>query len=118
MLASGVLAHALSEQLASNQVADPPVHIGISFLSRNGDYCRTFRLREKSTLAGLACRDGGGWRLEAMSAMDRASSGSGEYQPAASSLPPIIEQSVDGLIVGDPLDAKGEAAARGKGWRH
>jgi len=117
VLASGALANALSEQLASNQVANAPVHIGVSFLSRNGDYCRTFTLREKSTIAGLACREGGGWRLEAMAAMDRATSRSGEYQPAASSLPPAIEQSVDELIVGDPLDAKAEAAARGNGWQ-
>jgi hypothetical protein len=116
VLASGALARALSEQLASNQVANAPVQIGVSFLSRNGDYCRTFMLREKSTVAGLACRVGRGWRLEAMAAMDHATSGSGEYQPAASSLPPAIEQSVDELIAGDPLDAKAEAAARGNGW--
>jgi hypothetical protein len=116
VLASGALAHALSEQLASNQIANAPVHVGVSFLSRNGDYCRTFMLREKSTIAGLACRKGGDWRVEALSAMDHATSGSGEYQPAASSLPPAIEQSVDELIVGDPLDAKAEAAAHGNGW--
>jgi hypothetical protein len=117
VLASGALAHALSEQLASNQVTNAPVHVGVSFLSRNGDYCRTFMLRDKSTIAGLGCWEGGSWRLQALAATDRATSGSGEYQPAASSLPPAIEQSVDALIVGDPLDAKGEAAARGKGWR-
>jgi hypothetical protein len=117
VFASGALAHALSEQLASNQPANASVHIGVSFLSRNGDYCRTFMLRDKSAVTGLACRDGGSWRLQALAATDRATSGSGEYQPAASSLPPPIEQSLDALIVGDPLDAKGEAAARGKGWR-
>src|SRR6201984_3598704 len=118
VLASGALANALSEQLASNQVANAPVHIGVSFLSRNGDYCRTFLLRDKSAVTGLACRDGGSWRLQALAAAtDRATSGSGEYQPAASSLPPAIEQSIDALIVGDPLDATGEAAALGKGWR-
>jgi hypothetical protein len=116
-LASGALANALSEQLASNQGANAPVHVGVSFVSRNGDYCRTFMLREKSTIAGLACREGGGWRLQTMAAMAHATSGSGEYQPAASSLPPAIEQSVDELIVGDPLDAKAEAAARGNGWQ-
>jgi hypothetical protein len=117
VLASGVLAHALSEQLASNQVANAPVHLGVSFLSRNGNYCRTFMLRDKSAVAGLACREGESWRLQALAAADRATSGSGEYKPAASSLPPAVEQSVDALIVGDPLDAKGEAAARGEGWR-
>jgi hypothetical protein len=117
VLASGTLAHALSEQLASNQPANAPVHIGISFLSRNGDYCRTFMLRDKSAVSGLGCREGGSWRLQALAATVQATSGSGEYQPAASSLPPAIEQSVDALIVGEPLDAKGEAAARGKGWR-
>ena len=116
VFASGVLTHALSEQLASNQGANAPVHVGVSFLSRNGDYCRTFMLRDKSAVAGLACREGGGWRLEAMAAMDHGTSGSGEYQPAASSLPPAIEQSVDALIVGEPLDGKAEAAARESGW--
>lgn len=117
VLAAGALAHALSEQLASNQFANAPVQIGVSFLTRNGDYCRTFMLRDKSAVAGLACREGGSWRLQALAATDRATSGSGEYQPAASSLPPAIAQSVDALIVGDPLDAKSEAAARGNGWR-
>jgi hypothetical protein len=73
-------------------------------------------LREKSTIAGLACREAAGWRLKAMAAMDHATSGSGEYQPAASALPPAIEQSVEELIVGDPLDAKAEAAAPENDW--
>ncbi|HEY4873432.1 MAG TPA: hypothetical protein VIH77_04325 [Steroidobacteraceae bacterium] len=117
ILASGALAHALSEQLASNQAAEAPVHVGVSFLSRNGDYCRTFTLRDKSAVAGLACREGESWRLAALAATGPATSASGEYKPAASSLPPVVEGSVDELIVGDPLDAKAEAAARGNGWR-
>jgi hypothetical protein len=117
VLASGALAHALSEQLASNQLANAPVQVGISFLSRNGDYCRTFMLRDRSAVTGLACWEGGSWRLQALAATVHATSGSGEYQPAASSLPPAIQQSVDALIVGEPLDAKGEAAARGNRWR-
>jgi hypothetical protein len=117
ILASGGLAHALSEQLASNQAAEAPVHVGVSFLSRSGDYCRTFALRDKSAVAGLACREGGSWRLEALAATRPATSASGEYKPAASSLPPVVAASVDELIVGDPLDAKAEAAARGNGWR-
>jgi len=117
VLASGALDRALSKQLASTQDANSPVHVGISFLARNGGYCRAFLLRDKSAVAGLACREGESWRLQVLAATDLGTSGSGEYQLAASSLPPAIEQSVNALIVGDPLDAKGEAAARGKDWR-
>jgi hypothetical protein len=117
VLASGALAQALSEQLASNQIGDAPMHVGVSFLSRDGDYCRTFVFRDKSAVAGLACRDGESWRLKVLETT-RPTSGSGEYQPAASGLPPAIEQSVEELIVGDPLDAKAEAAAGGNGWHH
>jgi hypothetical protein len=117
VLASGALAHALSEQLASNQIADAPVRVGVSFLSRDGDYCRTFVFRDKSAVTGLACRDGESWLLKVLETT-RPTSGSGEYQPAASGLPPAIEQSVEELIVGDPLDATAEAAAGGSGWHH
>ena len=118
LLASGVLAHALSEQLASTQSADAPVRVVVSFLSRDGTYCRTFVSRDKITVAGLACRDRDVWRLEALAATPPSTSAAGEYRTAASSLPPAIEQSVEGLIVGDPLDAKTEAAARGNSWHH
>ena len=118
ILASGVLARALSEQLASTQSADAPVRVGVSFLSRDGNYCRTFVSRDKTPVAGLACRDRDVWRLEALAATPPSTSGAGEYRTAASSLPPAIEQSVERLIVGEPLDAKAEAAARGNGWRH
>lgn len=118
ILASGALAHTLSERLASDQASDAAVYVGVSFAARNGGYCRTFTLREKSAVAGLACREGEDWRLEALAATEPPTSGQGQYKPAASSLPPVIEQSVDELIVGDPLDAKAEAAARGNGWQH
>jgi hypothetical protein len=116
VLASGRLAHELSDQLASTQAANGPLRIGVSFLSRNGNYCRTFVLRDKSVVAGIACREAEGWHLEALTTIGPARSGSGEYRPAASSLPPLIQQSVEDLIVGDPLDGRGEAAARENDW--
>ena len=42
----------------ATRLPNAPVHVGVSFLSRNGDYCRTFTLRDKSAVAGLACREG------------------------------------------------------------
>jgi hypothetical protein len=115
ILATGTLAQALSQQLASNQAADAPVHIGVSFVSRSGDYCRTFVLSDQSALAGLACHEQDRWFLTAL-ANSPSPNTSGKYHPAASSIPPSIAQTVNDLIVGEPLDAPEEASARTKGW--
>jgi hypothetical protein len=117
LLAAGTLAQALSQQLASNQAAGAPVHIGVSFLSRDGQYCRTFLLQEKNALAGLACYTPDGWRLESAAGTAPVSSAAGGYQTAASVMPPEIAQAVTRSIVGDPLDSQGEKAARANGWR-
>ncbi|HEX4674962.1 MAG TPA: hypothetical protein VH209_06505, partial [Steroidobacteraceae bacterium] len=66
LLASGVLAHALSAQLASAQTDQNPVQIGVSFKSKAGDYCRTFTVHESTTLAGLACRQHDDWRVQVL----------------------------------------------------
>ncbi|GAC1453332.1 MAG: anti-sigma factor [Steroidobacteraceae bacterium] len=116
LMVSGALRAALTEQLASTQPAPAPVRVGLSFRSRNGDYCRTFTLHEQGAVAGVACRDRDSWRIEALAATRPASSGSGEYQPAASAMPAGVERAVSELIVGEPLDAKAEAAARDSGW--
>jgi hypothetical protein len=116
VLASGALARALSEQLASNQPPGAPVQIGVSFRSRGGEYCRTFVLHDKSALAGLACRERGAWRLEALAAGEPAPAGTGEYRAAATALPPVVASALDALIAGEPLDARAEAAARARAW--
>ena len=118
VLAAGTLARALSEQLASNQPADAAVQIGVSFRSHGGDYCRTFVLREKSVLAGLACREHGAWRLETLAASESAAAAGGEYHAAATALPPAVAGTLEALIVGEPLDANAEAAARERGWKY
>jgi len=117
LLAGGSLARALSQQLASTQSADAPVQVGVSFRSRSGDYCRTFVIREKNALAGLACHAHGNWRLEALAASEAAAE-SGGYRPAASTLPPAVASTLDALIAGEPFDARAEVAAREHGWNH
>lgn len=115
MLASGALARALSAQLASRQAPDAPVQIGVSFRARSGAYCRSFVLREKTALAGLACRDQGAWRLQMLAAAAPPAA-AGAYRAAASAMPPELAQAIDGLIAGEPLDRSAEAAARERGW--
>jgi len=118
LLAAGTLDKALSNQLASEQPTQTPVRIGVSFRSKGGDYCRTFQLRDNTSLAGLACRDQDKWRLEALARSEASPAGSQpEFRPAGSALPASIAQAVDQAIDGEPLDAAAEANARTNQWR-
>ncbi|MDB6162212.1 MAG: hypothetical protein JWO04_5918 [Gammaproteobacteria bacterium] len=117
LLAAGALDKALSNQLASAQPAQTPVQIGVSFRSKDGNYCRTFQLREHTSLAGLACRDQDKWRLEALAQGEGSPGAHSDFRPAGSALPPAIAQAVDQEIDGEPLNAEAEARARTNQWR-
>lgn len=105
--ARGALAHALDTQLASD--APGAVRIGLSFASRDGNYCRTFSVTRSNT-SGLACREGDGWAI-AMT----ANGGGGEVRMAGAQ--EAILTAVDAMIVGEPLDRTAEEEARTTGWR-
>lgn len=108
LIARGALADALQTQLASDEAG--AVRIGLSFRDTDGRYCRTFDLTEGGT-AGLACREGDAWKV----AMTAAGAGGGEVRQAGAS--EHILSAVDTMIVGEPLDARSEVAARDGGWR-
>lgn len=115
VVAEGALSRALSGQLAANQTARAPVQIGVSFRSKAGDYCRTFSFRDSNELAGMACRQGADWRVQALARGETVTNGA--YRQAGSALPKAVWQAVEEIISGDPLDAQGEAEAKSKGWR-
>ena len=115
-VASGALERALNEQLAADQAPAAAVRMGVSFRSRQGSYCRTFRLHETADAAGLACREGGGWAVQVL-VQDASAATQGEYRQAASALPATVLRAVEDSIAGEPLDAADEAAARAGGWR-
>ena len=116
-VAGGALADALSRQLASEQPASGPVHIGVSFLAKSGEYCRTFVSRDANgAMAGMACRQSVGWRIEAMQSVASTTAEPEAYRRAGTSLPPAILQAVESAMVGEPLDAVGEIKARGWDW--
>lgn len=110
MVAQGDLARALDTQLASAPDADAIVRIGVSFRRREGGWCRSFG---GATMAGVACRDGGQWRLQQLVPGIPSSTA---YRQAASGDPRIAD-TVDRLIVGGAADATAERAARDAGWR-
>jgi hypothetical protein len=112
LTAQGKLAQALSQQLASAAATDPNVKVGISFVSKEGTYCRSFML---PATAGLACRSGAEWRIPVLTngAMGQA----GEYRQAGSALPAAVLDAIDQRIVGQALDADAERAALKQGWK-
>lgn len=116
LTAGGVLAQALSEQLASTQTDQAPVRIGVSFKSKSGAYCRTFSMHDSTALAGLACRDRDEWHLQSLAQTTLPEPGSSTYRQAASEIPKSVMLAVDDNIAGDPLDAHAEQLARDQGW--
>jgi Arc/MetJ-type ribon-helix-helix transcriptional regulator len=105
-------------QLASHDASSSDVvRMGISFVSKNGEYCRTFTSGQDGTaFGGLACRSGGAWRISALQSIADDAVQSGQYRQAASSIPTAIMETAQGMMVGDALDAAAEARARDEKW--
>jgi hypothetical protein len=118
LVAIGVLARDLSDRLAGDAGADE-VRIGVSFLARNGEYCRAFSATGEQASAGIACRTPQRWEIRDLAqAKELASSGAqGDYRTASSTLPPSVLAAVQARIAGDPLDRDGEIRARKGGWK-
>jgi hypothetical protein len=117
LLAHGQLAHALTDRLASDpKNAQAPIHIGQSYLSRGGVYCRTFNAAGRGAVAGVACRDDGRWRV-VTAVFSKVQPGPESYRSAGEQTPQAVTDAVAAEIVGAPLDARAETAARAAGWR-
>jgi len=111
LTAQGKLDKALTQQLASAAPLDANVRVGVSFVSREGEYCRSFMLPKT---AGLACRSGEQWRIPMMA--NSVQGAPGAYRQAGSELPAAVLAAIDERIVGQALDAKAEKAAQQQGW--
>jgi hypothetical protein len=118
LAAGGALADNLSQRLASDQSAADSIRLGVSFLARSGEYCRTFVARRgDAAMAGMACRQGAVWRIDALQSVTIVPGASDGYRQAATALPPLVLQAVEAAMAGDPLDAAREAQARDHDWR-
>ena len=91
--------------------------IGLSFLAKSGEYCRTFSISGGAAGSGLACRQTNQWQIRTLTQPVPGPGRDSEYRTASSSLPPAILSAVQDQIVGDPLDRAAEIAAREQGWR-
>lgn len=115
MLAQGALDAALTEQSGGRIDRETGIQIGVSYLAKNGDYCRTFTVKDQQTIAGLACRRNTTWTIDALT-RTRADA-SGGYRMAGAAVPALILGMVEDTIAGDPLDAQQEMEARARGWQ-
>jgi len=111
LMAGGVVGQALSSQLASEPVPGAPVAVQLSFVDKGGSYCRTFSTK---AVAGLACRQGGQWAVQALATVEAGPEGA--VRQAATALPPAVLEAVDKRIAGDALDPGRERQAREQGW--
>lgn len=115
IVAGGALARALDQQVGGAS-ADNSVAVGLSFKARSGEYCRAFATRGGQALAGLACKDGERWQVEAIEQVGERTA-TDNFRMAATELSPAILQAISARIEGEALDAEQEAAARERGWK-
>jgi hypothetical protein len=111
LVASAGLAQALDTQLASAQPAGGAVRMLVTFRDQSGTICRSFT---GAALSGIACRDGGDWRLRETRA--GSAEASTAYRQAGSGDARLMADA-QAMMAGDPFDAAGEAQARARGWR-
>lgn len=118
--AHGKLAGALTQQTASAGPEGSGVKIGLSFISSQGNYCRSFVLAggaAKPPLAGLACQSGQGWSIATVAEELQPATAPDGYQAADAEMPPAVLAAIDQRIAGQALDATAEQEALRRGWR-
>ena len=111
LVARGALDTALTRQLASAPPAGSMVKIGVSFVSKEGQYCRSFAT---GSAAGLACRSGAEWKIPVLA--ESGAAGEGAYRQAGSAMPPAVLEAIDARAAGTSLDAQAEEAAALRRW--
>jgi hypothetical protein len=116
LVAQGALARTLSYRLASETLDQPKARIGLSFVAKDGQYCRTFTMQERQeAVAGIACRDDGQWRIATLAAA--AAIDPNAFQPAGGALPAPVRAAAMAMMAGPPLEAEAERKARDQGWQ-
>jgi hypothetical protein len=119
LVARGALADALNHQLRDQTLPGSDFHVGMSFRSRSGNYCRTFSGSDGPALTGLACHQQDQWRIVTLVSPQQGAAAPrvASSQRAADSGSSLLQQSVRERIAGQPLDAQAEERARRGDWR-
>jgi hypothetical protein len=129
-LAEGALAQALDAQLSGAAAPGSSTRVGLSFVSRDGRYCRAFTVGGADAggaTAGLACRGDDAWRVRQLATITAGSASasptastsaaSEAFRMAASPWPQALLDDMDRLREGDPLSSADERDAMRRDWR-
>ena len=108
LVARGALVAALDDQLATPGPSDSGVRIGVTFVAKDGGYCRSFVV---DTTAGLACLRRGRWTIPVLS---QGTAGAAWLD--GSIPPPAVRAAIEARMAGSALDPAAERAARQRGW--
>ncbi|TFW15579.1 hypothetical protein [Duganella callida] len=118
LVAQGRLSNALSQQLGGATPADGEVRVGLSFLSNEGTYCRSFTLVGLAQdLVGIACRANEEWRIPVLVQNARPMTSTGAYRMAGTEMPTALLEAIDQRIVGGMLDTRAELEALRRNWQ-
>jgi hypothetical protein len=111
LIARGELADVLSARIAG----EPPgssIRMGLSFADHQGNFCRIFEIA--NALSGIACHEQNRWKVVATEEPQPESTG--QFRSTAPALPAGLQQAVNEMISGPPLNAAAERDARSHNW--
>lgn len=117
LIARGALETALNTQMTAQRQQAQLAKIGISFRNKTGSYCRTFQIGGTEPQAGVACHQGGAWRIALLTQTTTDAGANAPYQPAASGMPDVVRSAITDMISGTPLNAADERTALAAGWK-
>jgi hypothetical protein len=118
LVAQGRLDTVLSQQMGGAAPSEGDVRVGLSFLSNEGGYCRTFTVVGLSQdLVGVACRASAEWRIPVMVQNVRPSAQMTAYRMAGTEMPAAVLEAIDQRIVGGMLDTRAEFEALRRNWQ-
>ncbi len=119
LVAQDKLALALSQQLGGGATqTEADVRVGLSFLSNEGTYCRSFTLVGMTQdLVGIACRANEEWRIPVLVQNARPMPTAGGYRAGGTEMPTALLEAIDQRIVGGMLDTRAELEALRRNWQ-
>lgn len=118
LVAQGRLAAVLSQQMGGAAQSEGDVRVGLSFLSNEGTYCRSFTLvGGTQDLVGIACRANEEWRIPVVVQNARPLPAMGNYRMAGTEMPTALLEAIDQRIVGGMLDTRAEMEALRRNWQ-